>query len=197
MSTVQTTPMTADEFWEWCSRPENRDGLYELARGEVVEMPSPGEQHGSLCMWIGYRLMNYVVQRGSGGVCANDTGLLVERGPDTVRGPDLMLFDESRPLDQLSRKYSTRIPRLVVEVLSPTDRWSRIALRVGQYLARGVSIVWVVDPEERTVTIHRPNELPQVREEQHELTGNGVLENFSLKVADLFNLPGSAPPSGG
>ncbi len=108
-----------------------------------------------------------------------------------------MLFNESLPLDQLSRKYSTRIPRLVVEVLSPTDRWSRIALPVGQYLARGIPLIWIVDPDERTVTVHRPNELPLVLEEQNELTGNGVLAGFSMKVEELFNLPGTAPPGGG
>lgn len=61
MSTVQSSVMTADEFWEWSSRPENRDRYYELDRGEVVEMPSPGERHGVLCMWIEYRLMHYVI----------------------------------------------------------------------------------------------------------------------------------------
>ena len=49
---------------------------------------------------------------------------------------------------------------------------------MGQYLGRGIPLVWVVDSEVRTVTVHRPNELPQVIEEPHELMGNGVLADF-------------------
>ena len=38
--------MTAEEFWEWANRPENEDRLWELERGEVIEMPPPGTVHG-------------------------------------------------------------------------------------------------------------------------------------------------------
>jgi Uma2 family endonuclease len=81
-----------------------------------------------------------------------------------------------------------------VEVISPSDRIGKTALRIGQYLARGVALVWLVDPEDRTVTVYRPNELPRVLDEQDDLNGNGVLPDFSLKVAELFRLPGSPPP---
>ena len=60
---------------------------------------------------------------------------------------------------------------------------------------RGVALVWLADPEDRSVTIHRPNEFPKVLDETDELTGDGVLPDFRCRVADLFTLPGpSAPP---
>src|SRR5262245_20590038 len=121
MATVGTSLMTADQFWEWLQRPENQGRRFELVRGEVVEMPSPGEAHGLICGWIGHLLWGYVLQRGDGGVASNDTGLLVQEGPDSVRGPDLMVFADACPLENANRKYSTRIPQLVVEVLSPRD----------------------------------------------------------------------------
>jgi Uma2 family endonuclease len=194
MSSVKTGRMTADEFWEFANRPENEGKRLELVRGEVVEMPSPGELHGLLCGWIAHLLWVYVLKRRSGGVSSNDTGLLVEEGPDTVRGPDLILFGESRTLDQLSPRYSTRIPQLVVEVLSPNDRGNRHARRVGQYLRRGVPLVWAVDPEDRTVAVYRPHENHQVLDETEELTGNGVLADFRLRVAELFALPAEEQP---
>jgi Uma2 family endonuclease len=191
MATVETARMTAEEFWEWCGRPENQGKRAELVRGEIVEMPPPGELHGILCWWIGYLLGMYVVRRGRGALATNDTGLIVEEGPDTVRAPDVILFGESRALDKLSRRHSTRLPELVVEVLSPTDRWTRVLRRVDQYQARGVPLVWVVDDEERSVTVFRPKEHPQLVEEDGELTGNGVLEDFRLPLAELFRLPGT------
>src|SRR5437660_1780233 len=113
MATVQPHLLTADEFWEWASRPENQGRLYELDEGQVEEMPPPGELHGVLCSFIAYLLWVYVRERGKGYVCTNDTGLLIKRRPGIVRGPDIMLFDESRPLDKLSRKFVRRVPKLV------------------------------------------------------------------------------------
>jgi hypothetical protein len=46
MSTATKTRMSAEEFFAWCNRPENRDRHFELERGEVVEASRPGERHG-------------------------------------------------------------------------------------------------------------------------------------------------------
>jgi Uma2 family endonuclease len=190
MTTVGTRLMTADEFWEWADRPENEGRRLELESGKVIEMPSPGELHGLLCGWITHLLWAYLLRRGAGGVCSNDTGLLVAQGPDTVRGPDVMLFLESRPLEQLSPRFSTRVPQLVVEVLSPTDQTNKVNRRVSQYLRRGVPLVWLVDPETRTVAVYRPAQIHQVLDETEELTGDEVLPDLRYRVAELFTLPG-------
>jgi Uma2 family endonuclease len=195
MATVATQRMTAEEFWEWANRPENQDRLFELDRGEVMEMPPPGDAHGSICAWIAHLLWEYVLRRGNGRVTSNDTGLLVGRDPDSVRGPDLMLFAESAPLETLSKGFSEAVPLLIIEVWSPNDRWSRMLRRIDQYTRRGVPLIWVVDPEERTATVFRPGENQQILEESAELTGNGVLADLRLRVADLFALPGTAAPA--
>ena len=43
----------------------------------------------------------------------------------------------------------TRPPFLCVEILSPEDRMSRVMRVVHEYLAMGVSTVWVPDPLEK------------------------------------------------
>lgn len=190
MPTVQTGLMTADEFWEWCCRPENAGKRVELVRGRIVEVSSPGEVHGILCGWIACLLWLYAQRRGAGAVATNDTGLVVGEEPDSVRGPDVVLFAESVPLEQLSRKHSRRIPRLVVEVVSPNDKPNKITQRVGEYLRRGVPLVWIVDPADRTVGVHRMNELPKTLDNGDTLTGEEVLPDLQIPVADLFKLPG-------
>jgi Uma2 family endonuclease len=193
MATVTTKPMTAEEFYDWANRPENRDRFWELEHGEVVEMPTPGEVHGILCGFIAHLLWAFVIRRGRGAVSANDTGLLVEENPDTVRGPDLMLFDESLPLDQLSRKFTRRIPRLIVEVRSPSDQPTMMIKRAGDYLRRGASLVWIVDFEVRSVTVCRADRFPMVLDETEEVSGEEVLPDLRFRVAELFALPGSPP----
>jgi Uma2 family endonuclease len=189
MATVETRRMTADEFWNWVNRPENDDRLYELDQGEVVEMPSPGERHGVLCSMVAHLLWGYVFRRGTGYVCGNDTGLLVQRDPDTVRGPDVMLFDEPRRLESLSPTYAVGVPKLVVKVLSPHDTPGKVNRRIGQYLRRGVPLVWLVDPEPRIVTVYRPGQEMYTRDETEELTGEDVLPDLRVPVANVFTLP--------
>jgi len=195
MASVASKPMTAEEFWEWAQRPENEGRFLELDRGEVVEMPPPGELHGVVCAMVTYLLTAYVMKRGKGYVCSNDAGLLVGRKPDTLRGPDAMLFDESRRMEDLSPKFSEGVPRLVVEVLSPHDRLSKVNLRVSQYIKLGVALVWLVDPEARAVTVYQADKTHQVLDGTDELTGGDVLPDFRCKVADLFAMPGQAPTS--
>jgi Uma2 family endonuclease len=182
--------MTADEFYAWASRQGNDGKLYELEEGKVVEMPPASEYHGALCAFIVHLLWKYVLRRGKGYVCSNDTGFLVKRRPATVRGPDIMLFDENRPLRKLSRKFADRLPVLVVEVLSPGDKTARLHRRISQFLKRGVPLVWLVDPEAEAVTVYRPGKEHYVVEGSEELTGEDILPELRYKASELFALPG-------
>lgn len=193
MASVTTPVMTAEEFYEWANRPENSDRKVELENGEIVDMPSPGELHGVICWLISHLLGNYLFSLGTGYICTNDTGLIVHRDPDTVRGPDVMLFREGKKFEQLNRKHADSIPDLVVKVFSPNDRVTKSYRRVKQYLQHGVRLVWLVFPEDRSIHVFsRAGEFPTILDESEELTGNGVLPEFRCRVADLFALPGTS-----
>jgi Uma2 family endonuclease len=193
--TATAPTMTAEEFFAWANRPENAGKRYELENGKAVEMPSPGVRHGAVCWLLSGIIFMYLSRRGGGHAVSNDAGLIVQRKPDTVRGPDLMLFLDATQYDELEPKYTERVPSLVVEVRSPTDRQGKTLKRIEQYHKRGVPLVWLIDPEELTVTVYLPKEYPRVLDETDELTGNGVLPDFACRVADFFKMPGpSAPP---
>jgi Uma2 family endonuclease len=192
MSTAESTRLlTAEEFYDFCHLPENRDRQLELERGEVVEMSRPGVPHGVVCMNVGFLITQYARQRKRGYVCSNDTGVIWERGPDTVKGPDIIYFDELCRFDELPAKYADRPPMLAVEVRSPNDRWSKILRRVSQFLRWGTAVVWLVDPEDRTVTVFRPNQIQQVFDEDEVMTGGDELPDFGCRVAEFFAMPGA------
>lgn len=81
-------------------------------------------------------------------------------------------------------------PHLVVEVMSPDERWSKVQRRISHFLKGGVAIVWLIDPEDQAVLVYRPNGPPSVLEGNEELTGDGILPEFRSRVADFFNVPG-------
>src|SRR5262245_8317899 len=175
MATVTPELMTAHEFYDWVHRPENADRFFELERGKVVEMPPPQKPHGFVCGNVARIVGVFGFQTGMGYVCTNDTGLIVQRGPDTVRGPDVSFYSDDQTLDTMDRKYSDKPPLLVVEVRSPKDTDIKIIRRLEQYLRMGVRLVWIVNPEERMVAVYQPGEFPRALDETDELTGNAVL----------------------
>jgi Uma2 family endonuclease len=187
--------MNAQQFFAWCNRLESRDRHFELERGKVVEVPGSGERHGFVCGSVGQLLSNYTFQQCKGYVLGNNTGVILERNPDTVCGPDVMLYDQTRRYKDLSVSYCERPPLLAVEVLSPDDKWTKVIRRICLYLSQGIAVVWVVDPEEQSVTVYRASQIPQVFEGQDELKGDPEMPGFHCRVADLFYMPGEEETS--
>jgi Uma2 family endonuclease len=189
MPTASTKPMTAEEFFDWTNRTENRDKYCELERGEIVEITRPGKRHGFVCANLVRILQNYCFARKKGYVCANDTGIVLERDPDTVRGPDVTLYEDVEQYDKLDLKWAETPPLLAVEVLSPNDTMGKIMRRVREQLDFGTKMVWIVDPEARNLTIHQPAREPLILEEDQELPCDEFLPGFRCKVAAFLPCP--------
>lgn len=196
MSQVETGArlMTAEEFYQWVLRPENAAKHFELVRGEVIEVSRPGERHGFVCLKVGRALDNYADQRGQGYALSNDAGIILERGPDTVRGPDIVYFDQSKPYEELNPKWLENVPTLAVEVLSPNDRPGKVLARVQEYLRSGIRMVWLVDPEACDVTMLRSDGSSQRFEKDQEMICEDILPGFRWRLTQFFTVAGTATP---
>jgi Uma2 family endonuclease len=93
------------------------------------------------------------------------------------------------PDDAPSRGYDDIPPDLVVEVLSPRDIATELDQKVEEFLRAGVRLVWVVNPDTRTVRIHRLDGSISGLHETDELSGEDVLPGFACPVAALFEMP--------
>ena len=172
--------MTAEEFFQ--TGPET-DG-YELVRGELVLMPPGGDRHGVVCVNSAYLLKSYTKVVGRGVVMSNDAGIITQQNPDTVRGADVAVF--MTPGWQPPVGYTTDAADLTVEVRSPSQTWTQMLEKVREYLAMGVRMVWVIDPERLRVTVFRPDQEPAVFAPENELDGGDVLPGFRCRVAEFF-----------
>ena len=126
--------LTAEEY---ATSPD--DGrLTELVRGVVVAIPDPTPDHGYLCGNVGYLIREYAKSRDLGRAVTNNCGVVTERNPDTVRGPDVAYYSYSKvPKGPLPEGYWPA-PELVFEVRSPSDRWAAITAKATEYLNAGV-----------------------------------------------------------
>lgn len=121
------------------------------------------------------------------GQIRGDVGVLLARNPDHLLGPDAAFIVKSSCPPRLSPEgYLLTVPELVVEVRSKSDTQPKIDEKVRDYLAAGVVLVWVADPDARTVTAHRPDQAPAVFTAADTLTADPVIPGFAVPVADLL-----------
>ena len=118
MTTTETRLLTADDLLRLCS-----DGVRgELIRGVLCETMAARQEHGEIAMRLGAALLGFIEPRGLGRVMGSDSGVWLDRDPDTVREPDVAFFSVGTiPLDSRVTGYVEVAPELLVEISSPTD----------------------------------------------------------------------------
>lgn len=144
---------------------------------------------GFICGNISKILGIYAIQAGTGYVCSNDSGIIIERDPDTVRGPDVTFYRDGGTADEMTRGYAQPPPVLAVEVLSPTDRIGSTLRCVEHLLSLGIKVVWVVDVEGREVSVFHGDEAAAVYQVDATLSDAVHLPGLSISIKEIFSLP--------
>jgi Uma2 family endonuclease len=163
------------------------DGFrHELQAGLLIAEPRPFLLHAQVQARMIALLDAFARARGLGQVLG-DGGFLLARDPDTVRGPDVSFVTRERwgAVTDL-RRFFRGAPDLAVEVLSPSNRAGETHAKVADYLAAGARLVWIVDPERRTVTVHRTLLAPRRLRAEDVLDGEDVLPGLTIPVASIF-----------
>jgi Uma2 family endonuclease len=182
MSTAEKL-LTAEEYSKIAHEYERS----ELVRGEIVPMTPPGFRHGRVLLRAGYLLQRFLDDHDVGRVAGGDAGVITERDPDTVRGGDVLFYGYERlPADRDPAGYPDVAPHIAFEVRSPSNRWSEIHQKVGEYLGAGVDCVCVLLPENRTAHLFYPEADPVVLQADDELTLPAPLDGFRVPVRRFF-----------
>jgi Uma2 family endonuclease len=162
---------------------------YEIQAGMLLSEPLPGTRHGLITVRIAALLDAHVRPRRLGVVLGNDTGFILSRSPDTVRGPDVAFVARERfdALEDVTRAFPGA-PDLAVEVLSPSNTAGAIRAKVADYLAAGTRLVWVVDTAVEAVAVYRSLLSPRTLLEGDTLEGEDVIPDFRAAVTELFEI---------
>jgi Uma2 family endonuclease len=163
-------------------------GPSELVDGRIVPMSPTGGEHGSLESDLGFVLGHFVQEHDLGWVMTGEVGIYTRRNPDRVRGADVVFLSKERWPDRPPKGFPEVAPDLVVEIMSPNDRWQDVRPKLAEYFAIGVRWVWIVEPENQTVLVFRSVTDIQQYGMNDMLVGEGILEGFTLTVANLFAL---------
>ena len=175
--------LTIDEF---ADLPDDDRWVTELVRGMVVREPRPSYEHGRIQVRLGHILTEHIDAHAPDLVCVGAFGVIVERGPDTVRGPDLAIVRRDRATHLHRAGFLWGAPDLVIEIVSPSNRAADIQLKAAQYLAAGSAIVWIVYPDTRTVVVLEGPSAARFLAEGDELTGGDLMPGFRVTVERIF-----------
>ena len=93
MSLVTPRLLTVEDLWRLPGNGKQR----ALVRGEVIETLPPGGRHGVIISALGTCLALWA-RSGPGGCVGVESGFILARDPDTVRGPDVFYVRAERIL---------------------------------------------------------------------------------------------------
>jgi Uma2 family endonuclease len=166
----------------------------ELVNGELVE-----KEMGALADFVASEILTLlryhtrtnhlgaVFGAGAGYRCFSDA-------PDKVRLPDVSFVRTERlPEHELPEGYVGIAPDLAVESVSPHESHYQVLEKVGEYLAAGVRLVWVVLPRDRTVTVYRADGSVSWLRGDAEITGEEVVPGFRCSIREFFPATAANP----
>lgn len=159
--------------------------LCELIDGVLVEKPMGlMESHlasvliAALCGFVDLHKLGIVT--GEAGMMRLSAGM--------VRIPDVAFLSWSRlPGGKIpSEPIPTVVPDLAIEILSQSNTRKEMERKLADYFGAGVRIVWIVDPQARTVTVHNSPQHFSILNEDRRLDGEDVLPGFVMELKSLF-----------
>lgn len=182
--------MSLDAFLE-----QYHDQPFELRHGEQIALSPNISGH----QWVArnlFRRLDAYLHENSGGEVLWETPFILRDEPDWVKGsytPDLAVYVAHRwdtytaDVPDWKEKPVVLVPDLVVEIVSPNDRYTEINDKVDNYLLDGVQSVWVIDPQRRKVVISRADsELQTTLRETGTLTDATLLPGLNIPIRSLF-----------
>lgn len=188
-----TSQLTTEQF---LALPD--DGVERnLICGQVREksMTRRNRFHTFVVTQVAYLLESWLRTQPApcGEVHTGEAGAILRREPDSIVGIDVAYFSaETMARQNAQTTLIDGVPKLAVEVLSPSDKVEETTEKVNEYLSVGVDLVWIIDPYFQTIQLHRRGYAPVTFNNEQRMTGSDILPGLDFAVIDVFQRPQAA-----
>jgi len=178
---MPSTAFMTDE--ELLNLPKN-GYKYEYINGELVKTPGT-MLRGNIGLRLGHLIDKYLDQNSIAEVYGSNTGYRMRS--DDLLSPDLsVVLIKSFPEGIEPEGFGSFAPDIAVEVLSPSERRKKLVEKIAAYFANGSKLVFVLDPNLKTVEVYRSPEKMETLQESGVLDCSLVLPGFACKVSEIF-----------
>jgi Uma2 family endonuclease len=178
--------LSRQQFYQLCqTNPDLK--LERTAQGDLIVMPPTGGETGKCNLSISSQLWIWNESTGLGEAFDSSTGFALPNGSD--RSPDVAWVEKARwqalTLEQRER-FVPLCPDFVVELRSPSDTMAPLQQKMQEYLDNGCRLGWLIDRQQKQVTVYRPGQTPEVQEEPLSLSAESVLPGFCLNLNKIW-----------
>jgi len=180
------SPMTDAEFLRFCAANEplriERD-----ANGEIVVMTPTWTEGAGRESDAGIELAIWARQDGRGRYYGPSAAFTLPDGSLRGAGAHWVSWARWNALTRERQKGFARIcPDFLIEVRSETDRLRPLQDKMKMWIVNGAELVWLIDPQERAVTIYRPGQEPEHLVDPTSVQGDGPVAGFELVMARIW-----------
>jgi Uma2 family endonuclease len=177
-----------DELYAFClANPELRIERDET--GHIIIMPPTGLESSFTNNDLQTEVSVWNRKTKAGRVSDSNGGYTL---PDTsMRAPDVGWISKERLMSVLPeelKKFAHVCPDFVIEVRSESDSLKELQEKMVKWVKNGVRLGWLVDPQNQTTTIYRPDHDPVPIPFSETLSGEDVLIGFTLNVKEVLDL---------
>jgi Uma2 family endonuclease len=179
--------MSDDEFFDLCQREETFV-LERTANGEIIRKSLPGWETSLRSTWINAQLGNWQKENRTGVGFGVFTGYKLGNG--SVRAPYSSWVPRSTMVQlsvQQKKKFLPLCPDFAIELRSPSDDLDEVKAKMDEYIACGLRLGWLIDPEEKVVYVYRPNLSVEKLEDILEVSADPELPGFVLDLREVWD----------
>ncbi len=178
--------MTDDEYFQFCRiNPDLR--IERTAQGDILIMPPAGFESGHRNSELARQLGNWALKDGRGLAFDSNTEYLLPNGAAYSPDASWVLSTRVKALTKnQKRKFPPLCPDFVIELMSPSDRLSKAKAKMQEWIAIGVPLAWLLDPDHRAAYIYPQGcKSEQIVNPEH-LVGEGPVAGFVLELTGIW-----------
>ena len=195
LSLKSLTEKITDEVLEQLCRENPEAKLETNARGQLIIMSPTGSQSGKFNLSLSSQVWYWNSQTLLGVAFDSSTGFKLSNG--AVRSPDvswIAIAKWNALTDKQKRGFAPIDPDFVIELMSPiceavsfrTDEMMELQQKMSEYMACGVRLGWLINPDEKQVEIYRQGQDKQLLSSPISLSGEDFLPGLTVDLAEIF-----------
>jgi len=171
-----------EELPEWITS----DTLFEYVNGEYVEK----EPVSALAERMGSRIAKRISNFAEDCHGQADSEMLIRfPGSRNRRRPDVVYVSyehwaKDRELPNTNGWLV--LPQICIEVISPTDRFSAVKIKMAEYFEAGVSQVWIITPEVELLEVSTSMTASRGYKPGEAVDCSPIIPGFQFKLADVL-----------
>jgi Uma2 family endonuclease len=191
MTTVLKTPRTirpqkqfvlVAEFERWVNK-KRTDQRYEFVNG-IISKKEPMKQNEFFIVKFLVRLFAKTRAYKNGAELLPEADTYIDEYRKRI--PDLAYFT-AQQIKQAAQGVKV-VPLFVIELLSDSETFTDVELKVRDYFDAGVQTVWYINPRTQTIHSYTSAKTVQIYSDEDTCTAQPALPDFSLVVSHLFTI---------